>query len=70
MGPRVQVDAFEFLRIVEREKGLVIRTRPVPLIGMRMYVTRSGDYYYYTRTKDALTIPAGIEVKDAQAMLL
>ena len=69
MGPRVQVDAAEFLRIVEREKGLVIKGRKV-LWTPVTYVMRSGDYYYYTLTRDPLMIPAGVEVKEALSILL
>ena len=69
MGPRVQVDAAEFLRIVERVKGLVIKGPANRWVGTT-YVTRDCDYYYYTTTKETLAIPAGIEVKEAKNILL
>jgi hypothetical protein len=70
MGPRVQVEPAEFLSIVEREKRLVIKTQKFFLRGIT-YVTRSGDYYYYTLARGVpLTLPAGIEVKEARNILL
>jgi len=69
MGPRVQVDAAEFLRIVEREKGLVIKGHKI-LWTPVTYVVRSGDYYYYTQAREPLTLPAGVEVREAKNILL
>ncbi len=69
MGPRVQVEPTEFLSIVEREKGLVIKTQKILLQGIT-YVTRCGDYYYYTATRTPLSLPAGVEVKEARNILL
>ena len=69
MGPRVQVDPAEFLRILENEKGLVIKGRPIILRGTE-YVTRSGDYYYFTFAKEPLTLPKECKVTNARQILL
>ena len=69
MGPRVRVEPQQFLRILEKEKGLVIKGRRVMLRGTP-YVTRSGDYYYYTVTKGPLSIPSDCEVTEARYILL
>jgi hypothetical protein len=69
MGPRVLVDAAEFLQIAEQEKGVVIKGPRVLWQG-RTYVVRSGDYYYFTTTKQPLTLPPGLEIKEARRIFL
>lgn len=63
MGPRVLVDPDEFLRLVEKEMGLVITNR-------KMYVAKCGDYYYYTTSKKPLTLPKECVVQEAKSILL
>jgi hypothetical protein len=69
MGPRVLVSPEEFLKVVEREKALVIKGPKVILQGTT-YVTRAGDYYYYTTVREPLRLPDGVEVKEARNILL
>jgi len=69
MGPRVQVDPAEFVRLVKQEKGLVIMGKPVWLQG-RTYVARCGDYYYYTMCKEPLPLPEECQVQEANNILL
>ena len=73
MGPRIAVEPSEFLRLVEQDKGLVIETIQVRKFGFRgliMYVSRCGDYYYYTQSKTPLSLPEECEVQQAQRILL
>ena len=69
MGPRVQVEPSEFLRMVEQEKGLVIKGRKMALQGIT-YVSRCGDYYYYTISKEPLALPKDCVVQQAKNILL
>lgn len=69
MGPRVKVTPAEFLGVVEGARELVIRGPKVLLQGTT-YVTRAGDYYYYTTVREPLRLPDGVEVRDAQNILL
>jgi hypothetical protein len=69
MGPRVQVEPSEFLRMIAQEKGLVIKSRKFPLQGTT-YVSRCGDYYYYTMSKEPLALPDGCVVQQAKNILL
>ena len=63
MGPRVQINPDEFMDIARKEQGLVIRKKG-------MYVIRSGDYYYYTTSKQPLALPAECQIKDVKNILL
>ena len=69
MGPRLRVEPGEFLEIVERERGLVIKGPKVVFSGT-MYLTRSGDYYYYANSKEPLRMPEGVVVSEAKSILL
>lgn len=69
MGPRICVTVEEFLKLVNKERGLVIRGPRVIFIG-RMYLLRSGDFYYYTHSKSDLTLPLECEVCDSKQILL
>ena len=69
MGPRLRISNAEFQKIVEAERGLVIMG-PKILFSGYTYLTRSGDYYYYTTTKQPLALPTGIEVSPAKQILL
>ena len=69
MGPRVEVEPDEFLEIAQKEKGLVIKRRKYVFQGFT-YVIRSGDYYYYTVTKQPLSLPSECQVKEAKGLLL
>jgi hypothetical protein len=69
MGPRVQVEPSEFLRMVEQEKGLVIKSRKFALQGIT-YVSRCGDYYYYTISKKPLVLPKDCVVQQCKNILL
>ena len=69
MGPRVQVSPEEFLEIARREQGLVIKRRRQMLAPMT-YVLRSGDYYYYTVTRQPLSLPPECQVTEAKNILL
>jgi hypothetical protein len=82
MKPRARLDANEFLRILEKAGRKVVRVsasnrlRLVPSfmrwIGMgfpSMYVMEGNDYYYYTYSKEPLTLPESTEVIDALAFL-
>ena len=69
MGPRLRIDNDEFIKIVEREKELVIMG-PKVIFTAYTYVTRSGDYYYYTTSKVPLILPDGTEMSQAKQILL
>ncbi len=69
MGPRVFVEPAEFLRIVEKNKGLIIQGRKVAFQGIT-YVSRCGDYYYYTTSKEPLNLPRDCDIQKARAILL
>jgi hypothetical protein len=49
--------------------GLVIMGPKVIFTG-NTYLTRSGDYYYYTTAKQPLILPTGVEVSHAKQILL
>ena len=68
-GTRVQVEPSEFLHIVAQEKGLVIQSRKVVLQGIT-YVSRCGDYYYYTISRVPLVLPKDCVVQQAKSVLL
>ena len=73
MGPRIAVEPSEFLRLVEQDKGLVIETIQGKKFGFRgiiTYVSRCGDYYYYTQSQTPLSLPEECEVQQAQRILL
>ena len=70
MGPRIAVEPSEFLRLVEQDKGLVIQGKKIGFLGLIMYVSRCGDYYYYTQSKTPLSLPEECEVQQAQRILL
>ena len=63
MGPRVQVSPEEFVEIANVEGGLVIRRK-------KMYVIRSGDYYYYTTARQPLTFSDNCKIQEAKNILL
>jgi hypothetical protein len=80
MKPRVRLDANEFLRILDKAGGKVIRVLTsnrmrlfppfVDWIGIKfpsMYVVEGNDYYFYTLSKQPLSLPESAEVVDAQA---
>lgn len=69
MGPRLKISTEEFLKIIERDGGLVIMGPRVLFAGYT-YLTRSGDYYYYTISKTPLVLPSGTEVSSAKQILL
>ena len=69
MGPRVQVEPSEFLRMLEQEKGLVIKGKKIAFRGV-IYVSRCGDYYYYTISKEPLSLPKDCVVHQAKNILL
>lgn len=63
MGPRVAVSPEEFVEIANAEGGLVIKRK-------RLYVIRSGDYYYYTTAKQPLTLSQNCKIREAKNILL
>ena len=63
MGPRVQVSPEEFVEIANAQGGLVIKRK-------KMYVIRSGDYYYYTTAKQPLMLSQDCQVREAKNVLL
>ena len=63
MGPRIQIKPDEFLDIARKEHGVVIRKKT-------MYVIRSGDYYYYTVSKQPLDLPTECQTKEVKNILL
>ena len=69
MGPRVQVEPAEFLRLVGEAKGMVVKGRKLGLQGIT-YVSRCGDYYYYTITREHLALPRECIVQQAKNILL
>lgn len=73
MGPRVFVEPAEFLRIVAENSGLVIEVNRGKKFGIQAqitYVSRCGDYYYYTSSRKPLSLPAECEVQQARSVLL
>ena len=70
MGPRVQVSPEEFVDIANAEGGLVIKRRTPFQWQANTYVVRSGDYYYYTITKQALMLSGSCRIREAKNVLL
>ena len=69
MGPRVQVELSEFIEIARIERGMIVHKKN-SFLQPGTYVIRSGDYYYYTVTKDSMTIPNGCILTEAKDVLL
>ena len=69
MGPRVHVNPQEFLRLAAEEKGLIIKSQGM-LLRPIVYVTRSGDYYYYTMSRQPVPLPPDCQVTEAKNVLL
>ena len=73
MGPRVCVEPSEFLRLIAENNGLVIEVNRGSKFGIQAqitYVSRCGDYYYYTSSKTPLSLPKECEVQQARTILL
>jgi hypothetical protein len=70
MGPRIHIEPEEFLSVAQKEKGLIIKKRGQTMFQGTTYVIRSGDYYYYTVTKQHLTLPSECQVKEVKNILL
>jgi len=68
MGPRIQVEPADFLQMLQREKGLVIQRQSF-FQGIT-YVSKCGDYYYYTISKEPLSLPQECVVQHARNILL
>ena len=69
MGPRIYITEQEFLKLAEKERGLVIRG-PITRWFGTIYLLRSGDYYYYTQTKIPLSLPKECQICDSKNILL
>jgi len=69
MGPRIQISDSEFLKLAEKERGLVIRG-PKMLWAGNTYLLRSGDYYYYTIAKVPLDLPKECQILESSHILL
>jgi len=65
MKPRVLLEPDTFQQLVKAEQNKVIKTAKIALRG-HMYVTEGTSYYYYTYSKEPLTLPPGTEVVDAK----
>jgi hypothetical protein len=75
MKPVVYLDPAEFLRLVEKSGGKVIRATmraPWPLLPewirksyRTRYVTEGSDYYYCVSSYEPLSLPESVEVIDA-----
>ena len=68
MGPRIRVSESDFLKIAETERGLVIRAPG--FWGMSTYLLRSGDYYYFTMTKNRLEFPSECRILESTEIRL
>jgi hypothetical protein len=75
MKPVVCLDPAEFLRLLEKSGGKVIRAsmqgqwpllpKWIQLLFRTRYMTERSDYYYYTYSAEPLTLPESVEVVDA-----
>ena len=80
MKPVVYLDPVEFLRLVEKSGGKVIRASMrcrLPLLPKWIqqmyrtrYLTEGSDYYYHTSSTKPLSLPESVEVVDAWAFRL
>ena len=70
MGPRVQISTDHFLKLVVSERNLVIVGPRFWWGRSRLYVMRSGDYYYYTVSKTDLSLPSECKTLESKAVLL
>jgi hypothetical protein len=69
MGPRIRITEPEFLKLAEKERGLVIRGPQARWAGA-MYLLRSGDYYYYTFSKTPLDLPQECHILESKQIFL
>jgi len=69
MGPRLKVDKATFLNEVEKSGNKVIRGPKVWLQGYT-YLVCGEDYYYYTVSKEELTLPSDVELSSVKQILL
>ena len=69
MGPRLRVDNDLFLQRVASSRNKVVITKKETFVGST-YIVRDGDYYYYTKTKAPLELPAGTVIENVQEALL
>ncbi len=69
MGPRLKVNHQTFLTEVSKNQGKVIRGPKVLWQGYT-YLVRGEDYYYYTVSKEELSLPEGVEVTCVAQILL
>ena len=68
MGPRLRVDQNTFIQKATESKNTVIKTKKVAFQG-HTYIVKSGDYYYYTISKDTLNFTANDIEHIDQALL-
>jgi hypothetical protein len=69
MGPRIRITHTEFIKLAEQELCTVVRG-PLALWTGRTYVLRSGDYYFFTITKEPLQFPNECKIFDARQVWL
>ncbi len=69
MGPRLKVDSDLFLQRVASSRNKVVVTKKEAFVGST-YIVRDGDYYYYTKSKRPLELPAGTVIENVREALL
>ncbi len=69
MGPRLKVDSDLFLQRVASSRNKVVVTKKEAFVGST-YIVRDGDYYYYTKSKTPLEVPAGTVIENVREALL
>ena len=69
MGPRLRVDNDLFVERVSSSKNKVVVTKKEAFAGST-YIVRDGDYYYYTKSKKPLELPAGTVIENVHEALL
>lgn len=77
MKPVVSLAPADFVRLVEKSGGKVIRAsmrgrwpllpKWIQQMFLERYVTEGSDYYYSTYSTKPLTLPGSVEVVDAWA---
>jgi len=70
MGPRIRVSTEEFIEIAAKECGIVIAAPKLFWQATATYLTRSGDYYYYTYTNTLITLPPECKIIKSKGILL
>ena len=65
MKPRVLLEPEAFNQLIKAEQSKVIRTTKIFLRG-HMYVTEGDSFFYYSYSKEPLTLPEGTDVIDAK----